>query len=160
MAMVFAGNVIKGIDEMRCPKEYNAEKGEGNSYTVYVLVESFKMEDGFDVPTNADAELRQLWGESFKDHVGRAIENNPNLPFSGVEYSESEDGGVLAVHGTTLKKIHKDQLEAKTNGWASCLEKLILYPNNAVKSEINRRRLFKGNAEEIRFLMPRQMGII
>ena len=33
MAMMFAGNVIKGIDEMRCPKEYNAEEEEGNSYT-------------------------------------------------------------------------------------------------------------------------------
>ena len=69
---VFAGYLIKEIDQARCPEEYNLSGGEeSNSYTVYVLLESFKTKetDIWDLPTNADSELRQSWSEFFKEHV-------------------------------------------------------------------------------------------
>ena len=158
---VFAGYLIKEIDQTRCPKEYNLSEGEeGNSYTVYVLLESFKTKetDIWVLPTNADLELRQFWSEFFKEHVRRTIESDTDLPFSDVKYSDSEDGGVLAIHGTTLQKIKGDQLDAFRNGWASCLEKLLYYSNNAMKEELNRRDRFRANATEIGFQKNHQIG--
>ena len=158
---VFAGYLIKGIDEARCPQEYNLRDGEeGNSYTVYVLLESFKTKetDPFDVPPDSDSELRQFWGESLKENAHSQIENNENCPFSAVEYQEIGDSGFLIIHGTTLKKIQADQVEAERNRWASCLEKLMLYPNNAMKDELNRRHGFRAKAAEIYFQEDHQTG--
>ena len=158
---VFAGYLIKRIDEARCPTEYNLSEGEeGNSYTVYLRLKPFKTKETgpFDVPPDSDSELRQFWGKSLKEHVRRAIENNENLPFSDVEYSENEDGGLLVVHGTTLKKTQADQVEAERKRWSSCLEKLMLYPNNAMKDELNRRHGFRAKAAEIFFQEDRQTG--
>ena len=158
---VFAGYLIKGIDEARCPKAYNLSEGEdGNSYTVYVLLEPFKTEEGsvYDLPPNIDSELQQFWGESLKDNARSQIENNENCPFSAVEYQEIGDSDFLVIHGTTLKKIQADQVEADRNRWASCLEKLMLYPNNAMKDELNRRHGFRANAAEIYFQEDRQTG--
>ena len=160
---VFAGYLIKGIDETRCPQEYklNAEE-EGNSYTVYLRLESFETTDIFDLPPNIDSDLRKFWDESFKEFAQRAIQSENNLLFSDAEYQERGDSGVLAIHGTTLENIRADQLDAKRNGWSSCLEKLVYYTNGAMKEEINRWDgamkeeinrwdRFRANATEIKF---------
>ena len=157
---VFAGYLIKGIDEARCPQEYNLSEGEeGNSYTIYLRLESFKTEGHtFDVPTNADSELRKFWGESLKGNARSQIESNEDCPFSDVEYQEIGDSAFLVIHGTTLKKIQNDQYLAARNRWASCLEKLLYYPNNAMKDELNRRHGFRAKAAEISFQKDRQTG--
>ena len=158
---VFAGYLIKRIDEVRCPNGYNLSEGEeGNSYTVYVLLEPLKTQETgpFDVPPDSDSELRQFWSESLKENARSQIESNENCPFSAVEYQEIEDSGFLVIHGTTLKKIQADQAEAERNRWSSCLEKLMLYPNNAMKDELNRRDVFRAKAAEIFFQENCQTG--
>ena len=155
----FAGYLIKRIDETRCPQEYNLSEGEeGNFYTVYVLLEPFKTEEAgvYNLPPNIDSELRKFWGESLKGNARSQIENNENCPFSTVEYQEIGDSGFLVIHGTTLEKIRNDQYLAERNRRSSYLEKLMLYPNNAMKEELNRRDVFRARASEICFQTYRQ----
>ncbi len=77
---VFAGYLIKGIDETRCPKEYKLSKGEeGNSYTVYLRLEPIETNsDVYDVPPGIDSELRTFWGELLKERVLKVIRENKN----------------------------------------------------------------------------------
>ena len=156
---VFAGYLIKGIDGTRCPKEYNLSEGEeNNSYTVYILLEPFKTKESdiWNLPPDIDSELRTFWGEILKERANKAIESGGNSLYSTVEYSSSEDGAWLAVHGTTLEKIRADQAEAYTNNWGSVLELLVYYSNIAMTEEFNRRDRFKANAVEITFQEHRQ----
>lgn len=142
---VFAGYLIKGIDETRCPKEYTSN----GHYTVYLRLEPFetKETDPFDVPPECEPELRQFWGKVFEEHV----RNNKHSLFSDIEYSESEDGVVLAVHGTSLEMIREDQENAWRNRSASVLELLMIHPNREMKEELNRRHNFRARASEIKF---------
>ena len=153
---VFAGYLIKGIDETRCPKEYKLREGEeGNSYTVYVHLEPFKTKESdiWGLSPDVDSELRKFWGEFFNKHTLDMITQFKDPPFSGVEYSES---GELAVHGTTLEKIQKDQAETYRKRRASCLELLVCHANDVMQQEFNRRYRFRANAAEIKFQEDRQ----
>ena len=151
---VFAGYLIKGIDVTRCPKEYKLGEGEpGNAYTVYLRLTSFRTKetDPFDVPPECDSELRQFWAESLKKHVRNVPESKKRPVFSGVEYCESEDGAVLAVHGTTLAIIEGHQRSVQSKGSRSVLESLVADSNSTMKEELNRRDRFRANALEIKF---------
>ena len=144
---VFAGYLIKGIDETRCPKEYKLGAGEpGNAYTVYLRLTSFRTKetDPFDVPPECDSELRQFWAESLKKHVLNMPEGKKRPVFSSIEYCESEDGEVLVVHGTTLEIIGGQ-------GSRSVLKSLVEDSNSEMKDELNRRHCFRAAASPIKF---------
>ncbi len=152
--LAFVGYWIKGIDGTICPKEYNLCEGEeNNSYTVYIELEPLTTNQSHlpDLPPDIASDLRAFWGETLKQQVRTAIENNMNTLYSDIEYRANGDGGLLAVHGTTLKKIRADQAEADTNKWGSVLEQLIFYTNRAVQKELHRKSNFWMTAADTVF---------
>lgn len=150
---VFEGYVIKGINGKRCPNEYGLSDGEeGNSYTVYLLLQPIQPSGAsWDVSPGENADLRRHWANLFNKYVREAVRGNEGYPFLDVEYFEDENGGEIAVHGTTLKKIRNDQLEATRNVLRSSLESLMCYPNDEMRHELNRRSNFTKRAREIEF---------